>query len=387
MKGYQIAVFFCFIVHPFLYTTAQDHRSKEFFDKGEIELHVGEFKEAIKYYSQAIQSFRNYKDAYFSRAKTFLLLQDSAKALKDFESLLKLDSNQARAHFYIGVMAYNASAFERSIQSFDRAIAANPNYALAYNYRASAYKELGLTAPAIDDYSRSIQLDPQVALLYFGRGKCYLELEDYQHAILDFDKAIELEPRKTIFRQFRAETNFLQGNYFQASQDIDMLQKLTEDPLPTYYHSLNAFCKAQNNNFEGAIESMNKVIQDEQDKPENYAERASYQARINAHQEALADYQKALSLDSDNVDYQIKIARIYFKLKNYPQTIKYVSTGILADGSQPELWYLRGTAYLAQNKKKEAKFDLGKAASLGFPAEEMSAEALKYAKKYFKSPN
>ena len=128
---------------------------------------------------------------------------------------------------------------------------------------------MGLTAPAIEDYTQAIEHEPNVALLYYGRGKCYLEVEAFDYAIHDFDQAIALEPRQNIYRQFRAETHFLAGNYYLASQDIDKLQSISENPLPSHYHSLNAFCKAQNNNFEGAIESMHQVIQNQQNKPES----------------------------------------------------------------------------------------------------------------------
>ena len=363
---------------------AQTYWAKDNFKKGEIELHVGDFKEALNYYTKSIQSFPKYKDAYFSRAKTYLLLTDSLKAYRDLKNLIKLDSNQARAHFYLGVMAYRAAGFEQAIQDFDKALDINPTYALAYNYRAEAYKELGLTAPAIEDYTKAIEYESNVALLYFGRGKCYLDVEAYDYAIHDFDQAIALEARQNIYRQFRAETHFLAGNYYLASQDIDALQQIIPEDIPLHYHSLNAFCKAQNNNFEGAIQSMNKVIQNQQNNPESYAERASYYMRNNNLSQALNDYQTALSLDQDNPEYQMHIADLFFKLEDYQQAIHFLNQVILIDATHAQLWYTRGLAYLKTNRKKDAKFNFIKAANLGFPAEQMNEVAFRYAKKAYK---
>lgn len=366
---------------------AQNYIARDNFQKGEIELHLGDFKEAIKYYNKAIAYHKTYTDAYFSRGKIHFLLEQREAAFDDFHKAKELDSAYHKAWFYIGMLYFRAKDYELANEYFTKTLEINPMYAIAYNYRAEAYKELGLTTPSIEDYTKAIQLEPKQVALYFGRGKCYMMQENYTEAARDFGKAIQIEPRKTIYYRYRLEANFLVGNYASTAEDIDRLIQMNPQEVDLHYHTLNAFCKAEVKNYQGAVEAIDQAISTNVMNNDFYAERAEYNLKQEKYQEALSDYQQAITLSHEEPAYYQKCGNIYFHIKDYPNTIKYSSSAIQYNPSDAEMWYIRGIAHLNLGAKKEAKSDFIKAAELGFPAKKMEKNAFKYAKSVYRKKN
>ncbi len=366
---------------------AQNYLARDHFQKGEIELHVGDFAKAVDYYSKAISLHRNYSHAYFARGKAYLLLEEPTKAQADFEKVVKMDAQPARGHFYLGILAYEHLSFEEAIQHFDTALVVNPDYALAYNYRAESYRELGLITPAVENYSQAIQREPREAILYFGRGKCYMELEKYHLAYQDFSKAVELEPRKIAYHQYLTESSFLNEDYALTIEHIQQLDQMNPEGLDAHYYYLQVFCHQQLENHEGAIHAIHQVIDLEPNDPKLYAERAGHYFQINQFQKAIQDYVQAILLDADNVDYYDRCSRIYMALQDHENAIKYLSSALITDPHQPEIWYLRGQCHLHLENKRQAKEDFIQAAERGFPAERMDKQAYKYARKIYKKKN
>ncbi|MEO1654235.1 MAG: tetratricopeptide repeat protein [Bacteroidota bacterium] len=326
--------------------SAQSKWAQDQFFKGEIELHVGEFKEALKYYSQAITYSPRYKEAYYSRAKTHMLMNDSSSAILDFQKLIALDSRDARAYFYIGYMAYQSQNYEAAISLFTKAIQLNAYYTLAYNYRAESYKALDMNSLALADYSQSLVLEPEEAQLYFGRANAYLALNNFSAALTDFRQAFKLEPRNQEILKLIIETNFLAENYFETAQLIDQLRKSNPTLVEDHYHYISALCKASVKDYRGAIEALSRFIEVKNDEPAYYEERASYYLKVNAFQPAIDDYQQAIAMAPDVAENYLACVNIYILQEDYTNAIRYLDLALLQHQDYPEFWYLRGLSYL-----------------------------------------
>jgi tetratricopeptide (TPR) repeat protein len=373
----------CWVLMSFQLILGQNYDAKNNFQKGEIELHLGDFKEAVKYYSHAIAQYGRYVEAYFSRGKAYLYLQENSKALADFQKATEISPQNPNAYFYIGAIYFQQMQHEKAIEFFDKTLQLDDKFAIAYNYRAESYKILGLTTASINDYDKAIRLEPQEAILYFGRGKCYVEREDYAHAISDFSKAIDLEPRRFEYYQYLADAYFLNGNYQASAQNIDVMMKMDKQAVDVNYRSMNVFCKENSKDFLGAINALNQVIELHEDSAELYVQRAGYFKELKAWNNAIEDYNKVVSYQQ--LAYYESIAQIYLEQKKYPEALQYFSKSIDSFPQNPNLWYQRGVLHLQLEHKKEAKVDLQQAAQLGFPKEQMDKKAYQYAKKGYKN--
>lgn len=374
-----------FIVYLSFYSTglAQSYLSRENFQKAEIEIHAEHYAEARKYLNTVLRYSKQSLPAYFLRGKTYWLDGQTEAALKDFNKTLVLDSTYSPSYFYLGISEYEKAQYENAIQYFSKAVYYNPDDALAYNYRAEVYKELDRLDLALEDYSQAINIVPNESLLYEGRGKCHLRQEAYYEAAQDFSKAIALNPGKFINYQYRAEAYFLSGDYQRAAQDLDRIIWVRDTNTPKHYFDMNALCKAQNQDYVGAIQALDEVIAQEPT-AQRYAQRAKFNLEIGVVESAIYDLSKAIELDPKNYNYYQTCGELYFARKDYKNATLYLDYVIQNTEAPAELWYKRGIAHLRNQDRTLARADFIQAAQRGFPEQHMEAGAYKYAKKVYK---
>lgn len=196
---------------------------------------------SINEYSSRIDARSDDVNAYFGRAMDFMLVQDFAEAIKDFDKVVELDPSFAMAYFNRAVVRYkqleynqsqasaaaddfsamntmnlhlgktpaqpaktgdaatsmvkdNKRAYEHEMimRDYDRMIQLNPGFVYAYFNRGNLRCSQRDFRAAIQDYSEAIERDPEFAEAYFNRGLARLSLGDVNRGIADLSKAGEL---------------------------------------------------------------------------------------------------------------------------------------------------------------------------------------------------
>jgi len=196
---------------------------------------------SIDEYSAKIANNPSSINAYFARAIDYMLVQDFAEAIEDFDRVIQLDSDYAMAYFNRAVVRYkrleydlsqtdsqqgepadnsislstaskqqnlvtpsadaatlklkdNKRAYEHEliVRDFDKVIQLNPGFVYAYFNRGNLRCVQRDYRAAIEDYNEAIQRDPEFAEAYFNRGLTRLSLGDTDRGIADLSKAGEL---------------------------------------------------------------------------------------------------------------------------------------------------------------------------------------------------
>lgn len=196
---------------------------------------------SINEYSSRIGASPDDVNAYFGRAMDFMLVQDFAEAIKDFDKVVELDPSFAMAYFNRAVVRYkqleynqsqtsaaaddfsamntmnlhlgktpvqpaktgdaatsmvkdNKRAYEHEMimRDYDRMIQLNPGFVYAYFNRGNLRCSQRDFRAAIQDYNEAIERDPEFAEAYFNRGLARLSLGDINRGIADLSKAGEL---------------------------------------------------------------------------------------------------------------------------------------------------------------------------------------------------
>jgi tetratricopeptide (TPR) repeat protein len=360
---------------------AQNYWAKEYFQRGEIELYLGDNKQAITQYNLAIQQTPTYAEAYFSRGRAYLRLKENQKAAQDFYETLRLQPRKAEAHFYLGAVFQENQEFDRALECYNRALDIDNTLPIAYNYRAEIYRIQGLTSLALEDYNKAIQFGGRQAPLFFGRGKCLLSLQKHKEAIEDFTRAIELEPRQILYYQYRLEANFVAQNFAQTAQDLEHIKKNKSDGLEDTYKSLLVFCYLQAKDCQNAVRAMEALPAQEQQTPKFLVERGKCYEALNLPEKALADYQQLLIIAPDSLAYHKRCMAIWWAGKKYEKIIQEAIPYLEKQTQDAEVWYWKGFAHFALNHQKEFRPDLQTALFLGYKREDMDLSVQPYVKK------
>jgi tetratricopeptide (TPR) repeat protein len=155
---------------------------------------LGNYRQAIEDYGQAIEIKPDYADAYYNRGRAYNDLGNHRQAIEDLNRAIEINPGNSSAYNNRGAAYNGLGNYRQAIEDLNRAIEIKPRYAEAYNNRGISFKSLGNYRQAIEDYGRAIEIKPGFADVYNNRGNAYNNLGNYRQAIEDYGRAIEIKP-------------------------------------------------------------------------------------------------------------------------------------------------------------------------------------------------
>ena len=218
----------------------------------------GDYEEAIRNYTQAIEMNPQYLDAYKDRAYLYHCNGEYDAAVHDYSKAIELDAQNSDLYCNRGIAFHNKNELDLAISDYDQAISLSPKTIDAYFGRGNAYFNQHDYDQAIADYSRVIELNPQHAEGYERRGRAYIYDGNYQYAIKDLSKAIELDPQFTnaYFSRSRAYSDL--DNYSEAIDDYTKVIELNPESVTAYFSRGLAY--QRKGNYHDAIKDYSKTI-------------------------------------------------------------------------------------------------------------------------------
>ncbi len=170
-------------------------------------------------------------------------------AVKAFSKAIELNPSDAEAYYNRGTAYGMLANTQQAIKDFNKAIELNPQFPVAYYNRGKAYSELGNMQQTIKDYNKAIELNLQDAWAFFGRGVTYAKLGNQQQAVKDYNKAIELNPQNASAYNNRGAAYAKLGNQQQSIKDYNKAIELNPQDAEAYFNRGIAYAKLDNKRF------------------------------------------------------------------------------------------------------------------------------------------
>jgi len=125
--------------------------------KGDAQLAISSFDEAIKLAPEMAQ-------AYHQRGKAYSILDQREQAIQDFDEAIRLDLQNAQAFFSRGMSLDVLGEYQRAKSDYDEAIKLGPDDGVAYYNRAIVHTRLGMDreAQAVADRADGLGFDPSL---------------------------------------------------------------------------------------------------------------------------------------------------------------------------------------------------------------------------------
>jgi serine/threonine protein kinase/Tfp pilus assembly protein PilF len=203
------------------------------------------FKQAIKFFREAIDKDPNYALAYTGLADCYTLRSDygflaptEGYALaKDWATLaLKYDNTLAEAHTSLAsIKAVTDWDWQGAENEYRRAIELNPNYATAHHWYAAQLLLQGRLDQALQEIKKAQQLDP----LSLGINKDFavilLYARDYDKALAQCQETLGIEPHYGGMSTYIAQIYELQQKNPEAVAELEKAHaEFPEDVEITY---------------------------------------------------------------------------------------------------------------------------------------------------------
>jgi tetratricopeptide (TPR) repeat protein len=209
-------------------------------DLGDIKAKSKDFKNAIKYYSKAIELDSTLADAYFERGNSKTDLEKYKEAISDYTICIRLEPKNADAYLARAYCKNLLKDYNGAILDYTKCIEIEPNNTNAYYTRGLLKTILNDYAGSIPDFTSAIELTPTVFEAYNERGVSKDELNDLEGAIQDFTKAIEFDPNNSEPYYNRGYSKYNLGDKEGACADWSKALDLGES---TVKKIISEYCK------------------------------------------------------------------------------------------------------------------------------------------------
>ncbi|ORC90762.1 uncharacterized protein TM35_000071860 [Trypanosoma theileri] len=183
----------------------------------------------------------------------------------------------------------------------------------------------------------------EAAEQHHQRGLAFRKQGDLIHAINEYTAAIQLDPKnfKALFNRGFCHDKI--GNYDAAIHDYEAAMELEPRYAYTYYN-LGISYDRRGDHFEEAIAMFDKAISLDNTNADFYHNRGFSQRKLGKYREAIKDYTTALSLDAQHFKAYYNRAFCYDKLGEITNAIEDYTNAIAIHANNPNAYHNRGAA-------------------------------------------
>ncbi len=222
----------------------RDPEAYDLFLRGEYEVQQAEsgqdaYDRAEAFYRQALARDPNFAQAAAGLARTRLLRHWDVsplapRELEEVKSIidraLALAPNSPEAHFALGLFFYYGHGqYEMALAEFNRMLELQPNNAKARQWCAYVYRRRGEWERSLADFQRAQEFDPRDAEIPANIGSTYLALRQWKDAERAALRAFSIDPQNTVAALVLLTTHLnATGDLNSAKRALDGFPEVTK---------------------------------------------------------------------------------------------------------------------------------------------------------------
>jgi tetratricopeptide (TPR) repeat protein len=287
---------------------------------------------------------------------------DPQGALDAFGEARRRDPGYTEAWNNSGLVRQMLGRLTESVADFDQALALRPAYPEALNNRGRALQGLGDEAGALGDFDRALACagGPFATSVLHNRGALRQAMGDQKGALADFDRALEINPDQVCTRLSRATARKEAGDLNGALADVEQaLRDLPADEAAAAYHCRGGI-RALQNDFTGAVADYDRALALEPDNVCFYVSRGNARYHLRDRR-GVIDYRMAFRLDPDSAASEVSRALTALDaadvLRNCDKHLRLNDRDALA-------YARRGLTLLLMGREVEAEADFARCREL-----------------------
>ena len=221
---------------------------------------------------------------------------NSAEAVKLWEKALELNPERPDAYNGMGWIAFEKGEYEKALAFWRKALEINPKMPAVHNSIAQTLIILGRYDEVIKEAEEELKITPRSGLSYFLLGQGYLKQKEYDKAKKYYETAIEIQPDyiNAYYGLFTACSKLKLQD--QAKKHLATFQKLKAEDRKVLMDRNKAF---------DDLVTIRKSL------AETYSDAEKIYTRKGNVQEAEKFLRRAITLDSNNTEYLMKLGLLY----------------------------------------------------------------------------
>jgi len=263
---------------------------------------------------------------------------------------------------FLGFSSFNyAKTWKNSVTLWENVLKTYPESHVALLNYGNALRQEKRYTEAIQAYNKIKNSDDIYYKMLENRAFVYYQTNQYSLALSDYTELLKKNPSRKEIKQTISNVFLKTGNISLAYSQLMYLLK-EDSTMCDAWNSLGNYFSAVNK-ADSALWAYSKAIQ-YQKKPLYFYNRGTLYSQTDKLNEALADFNVAISLDSLQADFFINQAITYFKQKDYVSSLKSFDKAIRLNPQNDDYYMNRCNVNLKLNLISDAISDLNQAIEL-----------------------
>lgn len=364
--------------------------ARYYYERAEELFQNEDYTSALSYYDSSIFRDPQQIEVIFSRAITKEYLEDYEGAISDYVAVEYLNPDYTEAILSKAILRYQIKQFEFAYEDFkklqgleDLSLQTNAIFygqkvseggvskiGTMENMDATILNYLGLCAEGMENHSRAIQhfnkaitSNPSSSDLYVNRAISYYSVGNKNTAIRDLKTALYYDPDNELAKINLAR---VEGGK-EPKAAIDMYDKvLSNNPEYAEAYAERGIAKLISGDLDGALEDYNSAIELEKKEYMLWLNRGIIKEKLTDFQGAISDLEQSVALHSANDEAYFHLGNIYSKLKVWNKSAYNYTMALNYAPEYKEAYYNRAIAFYYLNQNDKACADLDRAIELGY---------------------
>ncbi|XP_036912311.1 tetratricopeptide repeat protein 6 isoform X2 [Sturnira hondurensis] len=341
------------------------HSVRAFIYRGVLKYHNKTYKLAITDLTTAINMDKNCYVAFYNRALCHTRIGELQMALTDYGIVLLLDAGETvilNTFINRGLIYAELGQYSFALEDFKQAALLTKTNASLCQATAMCHHRTKEFEEAVSFFTWALKINPRFVDAYVGRGNSYMEYghdEGIKQAQKDFLRALHFDPTSTKARislgyNLQTQEKFQKAwNHFTIATEVDPKSYLA-------YEGRAVVCLQMGNHF-AAFQDINTAIK-LNTTAEFLTNRGVIYEFMGQQQNAMKDYQAAISLNPTYSLAYFNAGNIYFHHRQFSQASDYFSKALKSDPENECATMNRAIANTVLKKYEEAKEDFASVA-------------------------
>jgi tetratricopeptide (TPR) repeat protein len=337
-------------------------RKHKYFESGQRYSAQGKDREAAIQFSNALKIDKNFADAHYALAQTYLHMGALSAAFGELQRTVNLQPANYKARIDLGNMLLAGGKIDDAQAQAATAMAAQPNNPDVHALLSRIAARRGQKDIALNEIHRALELAPNeaalhetLALLEAGDLTLSSSVED------ELKKSVALDP-KSVNAKLLLASFYVKNNRLQEAEQVCWSAVATDPNNLGAREALVQIVLKQGNQAR-AEQVLRQASNDLADKPRGVRMLADYYAGTGQIDKARAEFASLAQKYPKNLSVQEGYVRILLQVKDFA-TAQTVINGLMKkNGKDPQVVVLNGIVLLNNGKPTDAVNALQNAAN------------------------
>ena len=313
----------------------------------------GKYKEAAIQFQNALKVDKNFGDAHYELARTYLKMGSAMPAYSELMKTVDLSPTNLQARIDLGNILLAGRAIDRAEIQAKAVLAINPNNADAYALLAGVAQKKGDNAEATKDIQRALQIDPNRATFHTAAALLLtVSPANEASAEAELRKSASLDPKSATPHLVLASLLERKGDLPGAEQEYIAAIAITPKNLQPraalaglYFHE---------GNKDKTEQTLRQAVEDVPDNEESSRLLMEYYVKTGQSDRAETVFADLSSKHPKNFAIKITYAQLLADKKDFAKATTVANELTKSDGGNPQVQVLNAVLLMNTGKINDA---------------------------------